>query len=99
DVHFDLEINFAQAALGSEIDVPTLYGDEKIKVPAGTQSGAVFKLKNKGIRRLQRSGQGDQLVNLRVITPEKLTKKQKELFEQLQESFNGGKTVKRKAKR
>ena len=99
DVHFDLEINFAQAALGSEINVPTLYGDEKIKVPAGTQSGAVFKLKNKGIRRLQRSGQGDQLVNLRVITPEKLTKKQKELFEQLQESFNGGKTVKRKAKR
>ncbi|MDD5605165.1 MAG: molecular chaperone DnaJ [Dehalococcoidales bacterium] len=98
NVHYDLEINFAQAALGCEVEVPTLYGNEKVKVPSGTQSGTVFKLKNKGIRRLQRSGQGDQLVNLRILTPDKLNKEQKKLFEQLLESFNGGKPVKRKAK-
>jgi len=98
DVHYDLEINFAQAALGCEIEIPTLYGDEKLKVPSGTQSGTVFKVKNKGIRRLQRSGQGDQLVNLRVLTPEKLTREQKKLFEQLLNSFNGGQPIKRKAK-
>lgn len=89
DVNYGLEVNFAQAALGCEVTVPTLHGEEKLKIPAGTQSGTVFKLKNKGIRRLQRSGQGDQLVNLKVLTPEKLTKEQKKLFEQLEQSFSG----------
>jgi len=89
DVNYDLEINFAQAALGCEIQVPTLYGEDKLKIPPGAQGGTVYKLKNRGIRRLQRNGQGDQLVNLKVVTPEKLNKEQKKLFEQLLQSLNG----------
>jgi molecular chaperone DnaJ len=110
DIHYDQTINIAQATLGGEIEVPTLYGNETIKIQKGTQSGTVIKLKNKGIKRLQRTGQGDQLVNLHVKTPESLTKEQQKLFEQLEETFNDGKTtktakgkasktIKRKAKR
>lgn len=89
DIRYDLEANFAQAALGCEVQVPTLYGEEKLKIPAGTQTDTVFKLKNKGIHRLQHSGRGDQLVRLKVVTPEKLSKEQKKLFEQLLRSLDG----------
>lgn len=95
DVNYDLEINFAQAALGCEVQVPTLYGEDNLKIPAGAQSGTVYKLKNRGIRRLQRNGQGDQLVNLKVVTPAKLNKEQKKLFEQLLQSLDGGGTRKK----
>jgi molecular chaperone DnaJ len=88
DIHYDQPVNFAQAALGCEVDIPTLYGQERLKIPAGSQPETVFKLKNKGIRRLQRTGQGDQLVHLKVLTPQKLSKEQKKLFEQLLQSFD-----------
>lgn len=94
DINYELKINFAQAALGCEAMVPTLFGEEKLKIPSGTQSGTRFKLKNKGIKRLQRSGQGDQLVHLTVVTPEKLNKEQKRLFEELEKSFSSGKKKK-----
>jgi molecular chaperone DnaJ len=87
DIIYDLKINFAQAALGAEINIPTLYGDTPLKVPAGSQAGEVFTLKGKGIPRFRRSGKGDQLVRLTVVTPDKLTKEQKKLFEELAESF------------
>ncbi len=90
DIYYEQDINFAQAALGCELKIPTLYGDEKLKIPAGTQTGTVFKLKNKGIRRLQRSSYGDQLVNVKLVTPEKLNKEQKKLLEELEKSFNKG---------
>ncbi len=96
DVTYNLKANFAQAALGTEFNVPTLYGEEKLKVPAGTQTGTVFKLKGKGIKRLQRSGHGDELVNFTVVTPDKLDKDQKKLFEQLMESFDGKPKKKKK---
>lgn len=83
DILFDLPINFAQAALGAELDVPTLNGDVKIKIPAGSQSGEVIKLKNKGIPHLNGHGQGSELVKLKVVTPDSLTKKQRQLFEEL----------------
>ena len=73
--------------LGAEIEVPTLDGDEKLKVPAGTQPGRVFKLKHKGVPHLRRSGRGDQLVIVNVAIPEKLSKEQRELFEQLAKSL------------
>ena len=94
NIIYDLGINFAQAALGADVTVPTLYGDVPLKVPAGSQAGEVFTLKGKGIPHFRRSGKGDQLVRLNVVTPDKLTKEQKRLFEELAESFE----VKKKKK-
>lgn len=87
DVLYELPINFAQAALGTEVEVPTLYGETRLKVPAGSQSGKAFRLKGKGIPYLRRNGSGDQLVKLLLVTPEKLTKEQRKLFQELAESF------------
>ena len=91
DVLYGLPVNIAQAALGAELDVPTLYGVCKLKVPAGSQSGKVFHLKDKGIPHLHTSRRGDQLVTLRVITPESLTKEQRRLFEELSKSLGSEK--------
>jgi molecular chaperone DnaJ len=87
DVIFELPVNFAQAALGDEVEVPTLYGKSKIKIPSGSQTGKIFKLKDKGISHLHRGGRGDQLVRLLVVTPESLTKEQRKLFEELAKSM------------
>jgi molecular chaperone DnaJ len=87
NIIYNLRINFAQAALGADISIPTLYGDTPLKVPAGSQSGEMFTLKGKGIPHFRRSGKGDELVKLVVTTPEKLTKEQKKLFEELAASF------------
>jgi len=87
NILYELPINFAQAALGAKITVPTLDGEVRLKIPAGCQTDKVFQLKNKGIPHLQRSGRGDQLVRLRVVTPDKLTEKQRQLFQELANSF------------
>ena len=87
DVLYELPVNFAQAALGTEIEIPTLYGSTKLKIPAGSQSGRVFRLKDKGINRLHSHGRGDQLVQLRVVTPESLNREQRKLFEELARSL------------
>jgi len=92
DILLNLDINVAQAVLGSEIDVPTLDGDEKLKVPSGTQPGKIFHIKNKGVPYLRRNGRGDQLVIINVAIPSKLTREQRDLFEKLAESL--GTTVK-----
>ncbi len=83
NILYELPINFAQAALGIGVEVPTLDGKDKLKIPAGCQTGKVFQLKNKGIPHLRRRGRGDLLVTLRVVTPDKLTKKQHQLFQEL----------------
>jgi len=88
DILYELPINFAQAALGAEIKVPTIDGEAKLKIPAGCQTGKVFQLKNKGIPHLHGRGRGDQLVTLRVVTPDKLTTKQQQLFQELANSLN-----------
>ena len=62
NIVYDLKVNFAQAALGADVTIPTLYGDAPLKVPAGSQAGEVFTLKGKGIPHFRRSGKGDQLV-------------------------------------
>ncbi|UCE97117.1 MAG: molecular chaperone DnaJ [Dehalococcoidia bacterium] len=87
DVLYELPIDFAQAALGTEVEIPTLYGKEKIKIPAGSQTGKTFQLKGKGIPYLRSNGRGNQLVRLRLVTPQKLNKEQRKLFEKLAESF------------
>ncbi len=83
DVLLDLNINIAQATLGADVKVPTLNGDEKLIIPSGTQPGKVFKLRNKGIPHLRRSGKGDQMVIINVDIPSRLTSNQRQLFEQL----------------
>jgi molecular chaperone DnaJ len=88
DVLLNLDINIAQAALGAEVEVPTLDGDEKLKIPSGTQPGKVFTLRSKGVPYLRSNGRrGDQLVIVNVAVPKKLSKEQRELFEQLAESL------------
>ncbi|MCF7820131.1 MAG: molecular chaperone DnaJ [Candidatus Pacebacteria bacterium] len=77
------KVSFTQVALGDKIDISTLDGKVKLKIPEGTQSGTTFRLKAKGLERLQSRGRGDHLVKVMVETPKKLTKKQKELIKDL----------------
>jgi molecular chaperone DnaJ len=83
DVVCSAPISFAQAALGGEVEVPTLEGKGKLKIPAGTQPGSVLRIKGKGIARRTRSGRGDQLVEVNVEVPTALTPRQRELLEEL----------------
>jgi molecular chaperone DnaJ len=83
NIIYDLYINFADAALGTTCEVPTIDGLVKIKVPAGTQSGKIFRLKDKGLPGVQTHGRGDQLVHVNVWTPKKLTDEEKRLMEQI----------------
>jgi len=92
NIIYELPINFAQAALGTEVEVPTLDGKTKLKLPAGSQTGKVFRLKNKGIPHLHRRGHGDQLVTLLVVTPDSLTKKQRQLFQELADTLGPAKS-------
>ncbi len=91
DILINLEINVAQAALGDEIVVPTVDGDASLKIPAGTQSGTVFRLRDRGVPHLNSNGRGDQLVMTQVVVPTNLSERQKELFEEMADSL--GKAV------
>lgn len=82
----ELPLTFTQAALGDEVEVPTVHGNVKLKVPAGTQSGKTFRLKGKGVPNVRGRGQGDQHIKIRVITPTKLTDKQKDLLRDFNET-------------
>jgi len=88
NILYELPSNFAQAALGAEVEVPTLYGKTKLNIPSGSQTGKVFRLKDKGIPHLRRGGRGDQLVRLFVVTPDSLTKQQRQLFQELAKTLD-----------
>ncbi|SDN01382.1 molecular chaperone DnaJ [Sediminibacillus halophilus] len=79
-VFCEMPITFAQAALGDEIEVPTVHGKVKLKIPAGTQTGKTFRLKGKGAPNVRGYGHGDQHVNIRVVTPTNLTERQEEIL-------------------
>ncbi len=84
DLHFAVPVSFSQAALGGEIHVPTLDGDKEVlKIPEGTQSGSTFRIRGKGVPHLNGRGRGDLYVTVRVTTPQKLTREQRRLLEQL----------------
>lgn len=83
DIIINIPITFAQAALGTEIEVPTVYGHVLLKIPSGTQSDSKFRLKGKGAPNVRTKTKGDQHVIVSVVTPTKLSKEQKKLFEQL----------------
>ena len=83
DIFAEMPISFTEAALGTSLEVPTLEKKETIKIPRGTQTGTIFRLKGKGIKKLNEQGFGDEYVKVIVETPTKMSKKQKELFEEL----------------
>ena len=87
DIIYDLEVNFAQAALGDEGEITTLDGPKPLRIPAGTQSGDVFTLKGLGVPYLRSSGRGDMLVRAQLVTPTRLTEEQKQLLLKLAESM------------
>ena len=87
DLHYVLPISFPQATLGTEIMIPTLEGETKLKVPEGTQSGTEFRLRSKGVPYLNDHGRGDLIVQVVAQVPRKLTKPQKELMRQLAETL------------
>jgi molecular chaperone DnaJ len=84
DLYCMVPISFTQAALGTEIQVPTLESDHTLKIPEGTQSGTSFKLRGKGVPVLNGHGKGDLFIEVRLQTPTKLTKRQRELLQELQ---------------
>lgn len=87
DILLNLEINVAQAALGDEIVVPTVDGDAALKIPPGTQSGTVFRLRGRGVPHLNGGGRGDQMVMTQVMVPQNLSERQRELFEAMAETL------------
>lgn len=87
DLHCVVPVSFPQAALGDELEIETLEGVAVLKVPEGTQSGKSFRIKGKGVPHLNSNGKGDLIVEVRVQTPNKLTKKQKELLKELSETM------------
>lgn len=88
NVLYKLNISFIDAALGTSIEVPTIGGKARIKVPSGTQSGKVLRLKGKGLPSVNAYGKGDQLLYVAVYTPKKLSKDEKNLLEKLREAEN-----------
>lgn len=86
DIYIDTHISMGHAALGIEIKVPTVDGDVKYKIPAGTQSGTLFRLKGKGVPRVNSSGRGDQYVKVIVDIPKNLNEKQKQALEAFMEA-------------
>ncbi|WP_188205235.1 molecular chaperone DnaJ [Desemzia incerta] len=80
EIYYEAPIHFVQAALGDEIQVPTVHGKVKLKIPAGTQTGTTFRIKGKGAPRLRGTGQGDQHVKVNIVTPKNLNSKQVELL-------------------
>lgn len=83
DVHCSIPISFSQAALGTQLEVPTLSSKVSVEIPSGTQSGKKMRLKGKGIARLGGHGIGDQILTIQVETPTKLTDRQREIFKEL----------------
>lgn len=83
NIYCELPITFSQAALGAEVEIPTIHGKVKFTIPSGTQSTTKFKLRNKGVKSLRSNSFGDQYVLIKVITPKNLNAKQKALFEEL----------------
>ncbi len=85
DLYYDLEISFTQAALGDKIEAPTLFGPVELKIPEGIESGTIIRLSDKGMPRLHDRGNGDILVRVKIKTPKKLSRSQKNLIEKLKE--------------
>jgi molecular chaperone DnaJ len=87
DILMDLNINIAQATLGAEVEIPTVDGPAKLKIPTGIQPGKVLRLRGKGVPQIRGNGRGDQMVVVNVEIPRNLTGEQRKLIEQLATSL------------
>ena len=97
NIHCDVPLTYSQAALGTELEVPTIDGPVKLTIPEGTQPDTVFRLRGKGVQRLRRDGRGDELVKVVIEIPKNLNKQQKELLKQLDEAFTSKNFAKRES--
>lgn len=97
DVYCDIPVTYAEAVLGAEITVPTIDGDVKYNISEGTETGTVFRLKGKGVKKLQRTERGNQYVKIYVEVPKGLNKKQKELLKEFEASLNEKNYAKRQS--
>jgi molecular chaperone DnaJ len=88
NVIYNLHVSFIDAVLGSQIEVPTIEGKAKFKIPAGTQAGKIFKLAGKGLPSVNSYGRGDQLILINVYTPTDITSEERKLLEKLREAPN-----------
>jgi DnaJ-class molecular chaperone len=86
------EVSFAQAALGDQVDIETIHGNVKLRIPPSTQPSTLFRLKEKGVPRLSGSGKGDHYVRIKVTIPKNLTKKQKELLQEFDKESSSKKS-------
>lgn len=89
DLYMDVPVSIADAALGKEIEIPTLEGRVSLKIPEGTQTGKMFRLRGKGVKPVRTSMQGDLLCRIVIETPVNLTARQRELLKELQETLDG----------
>jgi molecular chaperone DnaJ len=85
NITLELPVSFAEAALGTQVEVPTVDGRVKLKIPAGTQSGMKFRLKGKGAPKLKGKGKGDMIVTVRVVVPTRPGKEEREAIRRLEE--------------
>jgi len=97
DVYCEVPITYSQAALGAEVEVPTIDGPVKLTVPEGTQPDTVFRMKGKGVQRLNRHGRGDEMVTVTVEVPRNLNRHQKELLLKLDSELTSKNFVKRES--
>ena len=97
DIHCDIPVTYAEAVLGAEITVPTIDGDVKYTISEGTETGTVFRLKGKGVKRLNRADRGNQYVKIYVEVPKGLNKKQKDLLKEFEASLNDKNYTKRQS--
>ena len=86
DIYYDLNLSFSQAALGDKIDIPIINGEKRIKIRAGVQSGEEVRLRGLGFPHLNHFGSGDEVIKIKIITPKKLSREQKKIFEELKKS-------------
>lgn len=93
DIHIDVPISFVDAALGKTIDVPTVYGDCEVEIPAGTQPNQVIRLKGRGIKDMRKGVPGDEFLHVQIKTPTKLSKEQKKLLEEYRKSEEKGDSI------
>ena len=88
NVAYELHLSFPEAVFGTSVEVPTIDGKARIKIPAGTQSGKIFRLKGKGFPEVQGYAKGDQLVQVNVWTPQNISSEEKAILEKLMDSPN-----------
>ena len=88
DIHLDVPLSFVDCALGTQIDVPTVYGEVTVTIPEGTQPDQILKLKGRGVQDLRTKKPGDQYLHIKVKTPTKLSKNQKDLLKEFQAQEN-----------